>query len=373
MKTGEIVLIIGQAVDRCHAHVSHQSWQSLSRTAFVSTIEKTIPLIHQLVGHLESAQRHWIDQGLAETDELGAAVAEFQKLEALLQKNLELETAKRNVDSAANKFDSDGRPELYAAVEQKLLSALLKMRFLLERLTITAKKAGIGAVDSRPTAHNALTLLREKEGELQSLRFKYEHLRQNAYSGSGDPDATSDLVAETVVLERDLAQQAAELLHAQQALASQLAPVIEQANRLGALVDHHATSAQNLAASHRTLFTKLAKERDFARRILLDIEHESLKIRNQYSHELLHLHETRADHQKKVEEQFGRETAELRRSLQKQNEVIGHLKTMADANENRARAFENENKELKLALATHQKHAKIKNTLKAKLPKGPYP
>ncbi len=363
MKTAQIVMGLGQLVEKIHATTSTKPWNTLSRTEFIRTIERVIPLVHQTVGQLEAAHQAGIDAGLPETDELGEALHEFQKLEELLTKNLDMEARKKSLGEAANRFDTGESPDVYTAVEHKVLNSLLKMRFLLERLGISAKKHGLPAGEHKATAQNVLTLLREKETELQSVRFKYEALRKQALVGAAEEETMTSELVSLAHTEEELARQSVLLEEQQKKIANHLAPLVALLAEMNQHLDRHAHLAREQSVTQKSVLKKIAKERDYAQRVLLDIEHETLQLRNRYSSELLNLHEHKAATQKQTEDKFTRHHETLSRNLAKQNELIAHLQKMLDERENRIAKLESDLTHTRLALATHQKHARIKKNL----------
>src|SRR3989344_2503792 len=91
------------------------------------------------------------------------------------------------------------------------------------------------------------------------------------------------------------------------------------------------------------LVTMLKKERDYAKKIVLDIEHETLQLQNTYSNELLNLEEEKIraknDAYEKFKERVGRQDAELN----EKKELIRHLREAVEAREHRIRALEMKN------------------------------
>jgi len=90
------------------------------------------------------------------------------------------------------------------------------------------------------------------------------------------------------------------------------------------------------------LITLLKKERDFAKKLILDIEGETLALRNTYSKKLLSLEQEKAQSKSESYEKFKKRLITQENELEKKSQTISALKDTIEQNERRIKKFESQ-------------------------------
>ena len=117
----------------------------------------------------------------------------------------------------------------------------------------------------------------------------------------------------------------------------------------------------------------LKKERDFAKKLVLDMEAEVLELRNTYSKELLNLEEAKLKARKDAERELMQRIRKLEDELLAKEELLKHFRDLAKSKDAEARELEERIAFLNAAMQAREskevkkpKRAKRKKKKKAK-------
>lgn len=317
-----------EAVNALQDRLYAKHWGEHSRASFVYSVIHTVHALEEINELLLEAKSQLEKEG-RNVSGLQEHLRELQSITVLLDRNQKLEQArvqKAKDRGIAMLADDIVNPELYSSLEQRVLGFVLKTRFLVERLSIMERKEqGEQAIVTRSTK-KVLDLLDEKEKELQELRKKHDELRKHSYLARIEEHSSIDI-------ETEINELAKKMEGEQRVLETSLESfrrTTEQLQHAYSLMREKFRTTEEISSKLSTKTTELAsvlkKERDYAKRIVLDIENETLRLRNAYSSQILSIEEGKALNRKEAEEKTSQKVSGLQKELHEQQELAKQLK-----------------------------------------------
>lgn len=319
-----------EELDVLRQQVRQRPWRELNREAFVYTLRRTIEGMESMVSQLEAIHASFRENPQPGHPDVEENLKELHAALGLFKRNLKLEESKPLIDEHHFKeSESHAAPELYASLEDKAVTVLTHTAFLCERLNlhsrrqIEAPSAGL-----RGAPRNVLNLLEQKEDELQGMRNKYEALRNKTFFGAMAEESTASLEreisdlnarlhAEKAVLER-------ELENFNHTINSLLDKQLEFDRRMQAMADLYAEHARKASE----LNSLVKRERDLAKKILLDSEQDMAHLRATYSKELLRMDEAKQLARKDGREEAQQELERLKHALKEKDGLLADYRKM---------------------------------------------
>ncbi|MFH1256858.1 MAG: hypothetical protein V1494_06230 [Candidatus Diapherotrites archaeon] len=326
-----------ESLNELHNSVSSKKWSSFNRASFVHSLNSSIHELQGIESILESMRIELDRSPESNSPDVESYLTELHSLLAVLKRNANLEQSRqekermREGESAMPDIAAKVHAgELYSSIEQKLLSLLLKMRYLGERISVFEKKVYSAPIAEKGVHRNVLQLLESKEEELQEMRGKFEKARSNIFLGRIEENTSNDLEHELNELSRKLEGQNVLFEKEMSAHEKQLNYLLStqfELKRRQKIIDE--LLMRQLEKSS-ILITSLKKERDYAKKIVLDIEHETLQLRNSYSKQLLNLEQDKLKAKKQVREQLGKTTSRLQKELRDKHDLLHHFRSIAE-------------------------------------------
>ncbi len=351
-------------INEVRLEVIKRHWSELSRPGFIYLLSNLVPLLEDVFALFQSTLLE-LEKSNENIPELKVHLDELSKTIVLLKRNKEMEEKRQEkVKEKPLEFANDlPSHDLYSDLEQKTLAILLKSVYIIDRLRIVLRKREstqkLGGVQ-----RNVLSILEEREKELEELRQKYEEIRKNAFFGVVHKDNSVDIENS---LNELLRKSEAEVALARKSFESAKTG-FESLERGMAELEARLTQTEELqnqtVSKAFELIAILKKERDYAKRLLMDVEHETLQLRSVYSKELLGLQEEKLNYRNSIEQKFVDEIKSLKRELKERNDLIKQLQEAAISRENKIIELEKEMDTLKAKHKTFSRHLKIKENLK---------
>ncbi len=349
-----------------------RQWANLSRPAFVNMLAGVIPGLEELHSLFQMGRTEIDRSGQAQKPDIAEHCREINQLITVLKRNAQMETERLDSEKAQGinaMAESVTTPALYSDLEQKVLSMLLRSTYAIERIAVFGRKRDPTG-NTRGAQRNILELLEKKETELEDLRVKYEETRKQSFLGLAEKDSSVEIENSLNEVSRKLEAKTA-LLRKQfdgtkDSILQSEAKLAELEERMLGVEE---LESQVLGKTFE-LMTMLKKERDYAKRMLIEIEHETIQLRNTYSKELLGLQEEKLTLRNSLEDRFSREISELRRELAARNRTITHLQEMVSSREKKMAKLEAEEDRLRLINKALHKHATVRAKFKTKAKKA---
>ena len=333
---------LGEEIQLLHERVDAKPWGSYTRTSFVYSLTHTVRALEEIAALIEQIMLEFRKEGLSGYPDSVTTTKEIHELILVLKRNQRMEE-----DALANRKariaelgDAPIHEEQYASLEQRVLSVLLKTRYLTERTGVYLKKQGTSGFSHSGKTRNILELLEQKETELQQMKGKYEEIRNRSALGTIEQESAADLEKELGEISSRLAGEDSRIEDGIISFRKQL----EMLNVKQAELTEKIRGIREMQARHSEktaeLIAMLKKERDYAKRIVLDIENETLQLRNTYSRELLSLEDEKIRAKNDAYEKFKERVGKQGNELNESRELARHLREAVEAREQKIRLLE---------------------------------
>jgi len=329
------------------------NWAELSSYAFAKQARGAIDELVEIENILEKLKKVMKEPETREFDDL---IKEHKKLSAVLRRNAEFEEKKalQEPELAAS------NPELFASLQHKVMSLMLRTRFFVERVMLRIGKQETRAAERSGEQAKLLELLEQKEKELQELKRKYEDIKKSVFFGMEEVSASDledELSKTRLALEREkrkLEEIFSTYVTKISSLQSEFAQLADRLHEVQRYFDSFCDKSSELVLL-------LKKERDFAKKLVLDIEAEVLELRNTYSNELLKLEEAKMQARKQAERELEGRIKKLEEEIIAKEELLKHFRDMARSTDAEKKALEEKIAFLNAVMASREKEKKHKN------------
>lgn len=356
-----------EEIAKTREHVSTRSWTDFSRKGFIYQLANVLPHIQEIYTLFQLIRNEMEKKAEAGKPELGEFLKEINKHITILKRNQAMEEEKSQKamqDGIQTLADEITMPELYADLEQKTMSLLLKSANILERIRLFERKKE-PIMQTRAAQRNVLDLLEKRETELQNLRKKYEETRKNMFFGLIEKESANDVEKELGEISRQLEAKTAVAKKMFEAEKNTFENLQKQMQEMEARINEVEELETRALGKTFELITMLKKERDYAKKILMELEHDTLQLRNSYSKELLGLQEEKMQHKNTLEDKFQREIEELKKEVREKNELLRHFHETVVSKEQKIQELEN-SREQKRKPVLILKEIEKKEEIKAK-------
>jgi predicted nucleic acid-binding Zn-ribbon protein len=307
--------------------LSRINWKQLDRKTFMRSLSDSIEKVEELQNLLKKLMERIEKSYSIDKPDLKPLIEEFNKTLTVLRRNLLMEESKKDLDEPFLKTQIVV-PELYSSISEKINNLLLRARYAMERVYLHAKEEKISPLTEKSTAKQIMQLLKAKEKELQELKEKYEDLKHHAFMAK--------------VGEKDSAEVEKELNNIAKKFETELNFALHDLNNFNKKIEKLSESfleLKNKSSKLEEIFSKfseklsdltvlLKKERDFAKKTLLDIEHETLRLRSAYSREILNLHESKLKAREEAVKEVNKKLMALEKEVIEKNALIDRLQKM---------------------------------------------
>jgi len=327
----KLVTLLNEIQDR----IKGKPWKSLNRNGFSYAASNAITELEEALQFIESIEEEHERQNLPDSPSSKELAAGCKDAIVNLKKN-KLFEQKKNENAIPLLFemkDSIAEKELYSHLEQKILDFVLKARYWVDRVVIYEKKRKLKPLEGRSARKNVLDLLEQKENELEELRKRYSDLRVKTHLGLIEEKTVADLEKEYY---GEVRKEDSEL----KLIISQVSLFEKDIENLAGkykMIKAGLSRAEELSSKHiessSELITCLKKERDYAKRIVMEIENETVRLRSAYSKELLSLEEEKEIAKHEAYEKFRQQLLKARQEIEHRDSAIKDFREVLKARE----------------------------------------
>jgi hypothetical protein len=365
-KLGNHVNECAEKTAKLNDFVSSTNWGNLDRIVFVNNLENTILKLEEIHKILLKIKEKTEKQPLQNAPDCSELANDFEKTIAVLKRNLELEQGKNSRAKEINILHKDTNPELYASLQHKVLSLILKTMHLNERLSIFSRKQFSLPLPEKSTGKQVMELLEKKEEELQDLREKYSLIRRKSHMGLIEENTSIDLETDISALEKTIAannsvfeQHISNAARQVEQMQSSFLAAKQRFSDVKEILDRY-------SSKNTELLKILKKERDYAKKIVLDVENETMQLRNNYTRELLNLQEAKLAAKKEAEEKSRKKIVSLQKELAEKDDLMKRFRAIAEDKMEKEKKNEEQIKQLRLLLKAKEKHDAVKKNFEKK-------
>ena len=338
-EAGEALSRLMERVSYLQARLRDSNWAELSRLGFLKEAPECLDRLTGIRKNLEELHHY-----ARENKELDFAQSlhDFKKIENLLEKNIDFEEKKQGNLKEVHLQLKEENPETFASLQQSILSLLLRARFLLERTQLYFERAAPSTAIAKDAGERKelVELLEEKENELQALREKYDRVRKQTFLGFQHEENAAELEHELEKLRVKLERERKKFEGTLSEFRSRISALQAEFLELNDQIEGIESIYSDFSDKSSELVMLLKKERDFAKKTLLDIENEALQLRAKYSRELLKLEEKKAEAKEEAFAESKRLIQKLQDELEDKEEMLKHFRELAKRKDRESRELE---------------------------------
>lgn len=322
-----IETLIQQAND-LNETLNKTNWGQLNREGFLFELVRTTKKFKTLYLDLEETNRElklMLEKGTPVFDNI---LNDIARELTILESNINLERTTKLRENIVNSIEKNEVPELYASIQEKILAIVLTTRHALDKAKTFILSKQNSFVKKGSTAKALIEMLEQKENELKDVKEKHFELKRKNFFGSTPEKSISDIERELFDSEKNLAESITESSKTLKNHAAQLTyaegSLAHMKSELDKVEERHTTFSKKAL----TLIQELKKERDFAKNMALEIEHETISIRNSYTHQLLDLERKKSEIEESAREKYAKQLAGLRKETEEKTVSIINLNKM---------------------------------------------
>jgi len=354
-----------ERVSYLQARLRDSNWAELSRIGFLKEAEEALDRLTGLRKSLEE-MHHYVKKN----KELGFGqlVSEYKNIEKVVGKNIEFEEKKQSSLQQVHIHHSEVKPEAFASLQQAVLSLLLKTRFLLERtsLYIQKKMPSPEAMAGAGERKELVELLEEKEHELQELRQRYDKVRKQTFLGFQHEESAAELERDMQKLALKFERERKHFEGLASSFRSTVSGLQAEFMELSDKMQETESAFAEFAEKASELIMLLKKERDFAKKTVLDIENEVLQLRAKYSSELLKLEESKAAARGEASADSRKIIEKMQEELEDKEDMLRHFKELAKRKDKESSELGEKLAYVNAAMKARELDRKVKNPKKKK-------
>jgi len=341
---------------------SARPWAAFSRRAFIYNLANMIPSLEEIYSLFQLVRTAIEKKGESNVPDTATYLKELNQLITVLRRNHEMEKSRvekaqqQNIQAIA---DSVTVPELYSDLEQKTLSMLLKSSYLIERIRIFERKQE-PLMNTKGAQKNILEILEKREQELADLRKKYEETRKHSFLGLVDKETSIEIEAQLNELSRSLEGKTALMKKAFDDMNEDFERQKRKMAETGSKIKEVEGLEAQITEKTFELIIMLKKERDYVKKVLIEIEQDTIQLRNTYSKELLGLQEEKISLKNTLEDRYEKQLSEARKELREKGKLVQHFQETTQSKEKKIEKLEDGNEKLEIVNKTLRKHLKAK-------------
>ena len=304
-------------VNSLYDSISKENWSELNKTGFIFELERSTKKLKEMLGDFSDIDRELNALLEKNIPDVSSFLEELGRSITVLESNLKMEKSAKWRENIINEHEPGSMPELYSSMQEKVLAITLKARYSAERISsfVNAKKTHTSKKGS--TAKSLLELLEKKEMELDELKTKHAEMRRRSFLGFIEEKNIAEIEREVNEIDKHLAMQVAEMKNALKIHLAQIEYLEGSFAQLREKAQNTEELQYTFSKKSLDLLKEMKKERDYAKKVALDVEQETMKMRGDYTRQLLGLEDAKQDMKQKIKERYDNEIRELKEENEK--------------------------------------------------------
>lgn len=255
------------------------------------------------------------------------AETHLKKSTEVLERNISFEKDKTNrrVDLA----EKITTPALGAELEARMHRQWLALHRLHEQFHLALRKGmDPNTSTSKRVEGDLFSLVRTKDAELQKMTQERDTLKREKYFGANEKYSLTEM-------ENDLQEMLQQFAIEKHGVFDHLTEGKKKLDEYGVHHLHLESKTKKLehlvtelTKKHVNILSLLKKERDYARKLAIDLESETASLRALYSKELLTLEDKKHAMKQEIEEKHAHQIATLERKTREQESIIREMEVL---------------------------------------------
>ncbi len=328
------------SINELHDTIAKVNWATLKRDGFVFELEhsdKRLKDIYLALNEINKELKLLLEKN---TPTLDSILSELSREMTIIESNIIMEKKKKLRQEMVNALESVDVPDLYSSLQQKILSLSLKLRYNIDRIKNFLSARKMPFVKKGSTAKHLLDALSMKEQELNELKQKSLELKRKSYFGNVTEKTIADIESELHEMDKKLNETVTETSKSLKTHFAQINYVEGSFIDLKKRVEEIDATHSQFSKKALEVIRELKKERDFAKTLALEMEHETHSRRNEYTKQILSIEEKKNAIEERLAEKHDKETEHIKRQLEEKSAALKHAHKLIEK-------LENEVKELK--------------------------
>lgn len=330
-----------QSMDQILGH----DWKSKNRQSLIQFLNSSINHVKEIEKRMWTLQEDFEKNPGVHNLQLKNHISANQQMLDVLKRNLELEENKRIKNSEMQELTII--PDLFDAIQSRLLELMQSNHQAIEKVQIHIRKENLPSTGGRSMERNIMDLLHSKEDEIQILKSQMNELKKESALGRLMKVDVSEMERELIELDKKFHLERNGFEQTVKGFRGQMDEMMEKQ----AIMENSFNKVEHFMqlSSHKNLelVKELKKERDYAKKLALEIGKETEGLRTKYSHELLNFEEGKMKVKAQERQKVEGEISELKEQLKEKREMLQHFQKIAQDQERRISKMEDELKQKK--------------------------
>jgi hypothetical protein len=304
-------------INNTYNAISKENWKDLNKTGFIFELERNTKKLKEIFYEFSDIDKELNLLLEKNTPDLSKFLEQLGKEITVFEANLKMEKTTKWRENIINTHELQKIPELYSSIQEKILSIILKSRYSIERVSAFVNAKNTHSSKKGSTAKNILEILERKEIEIQELKERHAEMRRRSFLGFVQEKNIAEIEREVNEIDKLLSTHLFEMKTALKTHLSQIEYLEGSFAQLKDKTNAIEETQYNFSKKTLDLIKEMKNERDYAKKVALDIEQETLKLRSDYTQQLLGLENAKEDMKQKIKEHYKNELVKLKEENEK--------------------------------------------------------
>lgn len=329
MKELKLVQSLSERITFLQEEISGKQWSELSKEEFLYKAETCNTQLDAIKGILFALKEISKKKLEIEEQQVNALLKEIQKILKNLEATIKLEKHKTTDDfKKINPFIPASNTEAYWHLQEKMLSFALNTRYFIEKTNLSLAKSFLPKTSHSTQTSHLLELLEERDNEVVNLKNEIANLKKRAFLGYLKETTSSDIEEETKKISIEFEKKKSFFETKQKRFTQQIMSLEKKYIKLKEQLESLSEMFSDYIEKNNKLIQILKKERDLAKKTLLESENHLIELRNKYTNDILMLDQQKIGLEEKIKKQF---IIKLKRALQeakRNHEAVEHFREL---------------------------------------------
>ncbi|MDD3083442.1 MAG: hypothetical protein PHP82_00275 [Candidatus ainarchaeum sp.] len=321
-----------QKINALHDFVNKQDWGELKRDGFVFELEKSVEKIKEVFELMKQINKETIMLLEKNTPDINPFLEKIEREIIIFESNIKMEKTKRMRIELINENEQVDVPELYRTLQNKLLELSLKARYEIEKINKFMISRKTHFVKKGSTAKALIEILQKREEELSEIRKKNVELKRKTFF-KAEEASIAEIEEELHEKDKVLEESVKETKKALKTHLAQINYVEGSFSNLEKKISYIESIHSDFTKKTIQLIIGLKKERDYARKTALEIEEETLKVRQEHTNQIINLNDQKNILKEEMEKNYSREIKRLKKELEEKNIPIKNMQNLIEMQE----------------------------------------
>ncbi len=302
-------------------------WQQTNRHALVSRLKEWQNHTKQAKELVQLLLREQIQNPELKEIQVGEVHELLHQNDAVLSRNLTFEEEKLR-SKKADLSEGITVPTLGSEMDARMHQQWLSLNRLTERMQLVLRKSDHNETTTKELESKLFGLLKTKETELEQLKKERDSLKREKFFGNTTKKSHIEMENEMQELMHDFAVEKHVVGDHLQTSRKKLEEYTTNHTQMENKIKKLENLVHELTKKHIEIQGVLKSERDFARKVAMDLESETASLRATYAKELLHLEENKHRIKREEQEKVEVRTHEMESLLNEQRSHIKELEAL---------------------------------------------